>query len=97
MDLPRAIYSRDLKITAMRSIDGTTSEVARKFQLSPKLLEHWREDWRAKGETAAFPGIGRRGSTVVPGLVHHSDRGMQYASLDYTEILKEHYVKISMS
>jgi putative transposase len=31
------------------------------------------------------------------GLVHHSDRGVQYASADYTELLKEHGVQISMS
>lgn len=31
------------------------------------------------------------------GLVHHSDRGAQYASLDYTELLKQHQVRISMS
>ena len=34
---------------------------------------------------------------VEPGLVHHSDRGAQYASLDYTELLKENGIKISMS
>jgi transposase-like protein len=28
--------------------------------VSPKLLERWRGEWRAKGELA-FPGIGRRG------------------------------------
>lgn len=33
----------------------------------------------------------------APGLVHHSDRGIQYASHDYTEILKEHEIAISMS
>jgi putative transposase len=32
-----------------------------------------------------------------PGLVHHSDRGVQYASLDYTETLKQRHVAISMS
>lgn len=32
-----------------------------------------------------------------PGLVHHSDRGIQYASHDYTDLLKEHQVRISMS
>jgi putative transposase len=31
------------------------------------------------------------------GLVHHSDRGVQYASLDYTEMLKQHQATISMS
>ena len=63
MDLARTVYSRDLKITAMRALDaGTrTGEIARKYQLSPKLLERWRGEWRAKGE-AAFPGIGHRGA-----------------------------------
>ena len=31
------------------------------------------------------------------GLVHHSDRGIQYASHDYTALLEEHGVRISMS
>jgi transposase InsO family protein len=35
--------------------------------------------------------------TVVPGLVHHSDRGVQYASQRYTELLKTHGIAISMS
>src|SRR3979411_3044577 len=66
MDLSRAIYSRDLKITAMRALDAgaLTGEIARKYQLSPKLLERWRGEWRAKGE-AAFPGNGRRGAELV--------------------------------
>jgi putative transposase len=33
----------------------------------------------------------------APGLVHHSDRGVQYASGDYTGLLKTHHVTISMS
>jgi transposase InsO family protein len=33
----------------------------------------------------------------APGLVHHSDRGVQYASTDYTDLLKENGVAISMS
>src|ERR1700739_110918 len=62
MDLSRAVYSRDLKIAVMRALDAgsATGEIARKYQLSPKLLERWRVEWRAKGELA-FPGIGRRG------------------------------------
>ena len=32
-----------------------------------------------------------------PGLVHHSDRGVQYASTNYTEMLKQHHATISMS
>lgn len=32
-----------------------------------------------------------------PGLVHHSDRGVQYASRDYTALLGKHGIVISMS
>lgn len=32
-----------------------------------------------------------------PGLVHHSDRGVQYASQDYTDLLKSRDITISMS
>ena len=61
MDLARRIYSRDLKIAAMREIDGgrPIGEVARQLELSPHLLDRWRGEWRARGELA-FPGIGRR-------------------------------------
>ena len=32
-----------------------------------------------------------------PGLVHHSDRGVQYASRDYSQLLHDHGIQISMS
>jgi len=35
--------------------------------------------------------------TIRPGLVHHSDRGAQYASKDYTDLLKANGIEISMS
>ena len=65
MDLSRAVYSRDLKIATMQALDAgaAASEVARKYQLSPKLLERWRGEWRAKGDLA-FPGLGRRGANL---------------------------------
>ena len=65
MDVSRAVYSRDLKIAARRALDAGASggEIARKYQVSPKLLERWRSEWRAKGEHA-FPGMGRRGEAL---------------------------------
>ena len=33
----------------------------------------------------------------LPGLIHHSDRGVQYAAYAYTELLKQHQAIISMS
>ena len=52
MDLARRMYSRDLKIAAMREIDGgrPIGEVARHLELSPHLLERWRSEWRAQGQ-----------------------------------------------
>jgi transposase InsO family protein len=38
-----------------------------------------------------------RRRSPVEGLTHHSDRGVQYASHDYTGLLHEHGVRISMS
>jgi len=35
--------------------------------------------------------------TFQPGLMHHSDRGVQYAAADYVTLLKEHKIQISMS
>jgi putative transposase len=35
--------------------------------------------------------------SIRPGLVHHSDRGSQYASNEYTDLLKDHDIDISMS
>jgi transposase InsO family protein len=34
---------------------------------------------------------------VQPDLVHHSDRGVQYASADYVSLLVKHQIRISMS
>jgi hypothetical protein len=48
---------RELKMAAMREIDSGKgmAEVARMYQLSPKRLETWRSEWRAKGELAIAP------------------------------------------
>ncbi len=35
--------------------------------------------------------------SAQPGLVHHSDRGSQYASNEYTDLLKANHIQISMS
>src|SRR5699024_11265027 len=35
--------------------------------------------------------------TPTAGLIHHSDRGSQYAALDYQALLREHDITTSMS
>ena len=45
--------------------------------------------------TALRMALSRR--SIGPGLVHHSDRGVQYASRDYTGLLQSRGIQISMS
>src|SRR5271169_4898163 len=50
--------------------------------------------------TALRMALSRRsipGNGCNPGLVHHSDRGSQYASNDYTDLLRANGIQISMS
>jgi transposase len=59
MEMPRQQYNRELKIATMHELEAGKSiaHVARQYQISPKRLEVWRGEWRAKGELA-FPGHG---------------------------------------
>lgn len=41
--------------------------------------------------------LDNRWSESIHGIVHHSDQGVQYASRDYVECLKQHEIQISMS
>lgn len=47
--------------------------------------------------TALRNALKSRWHSELSGLVHHSDRGVQYASAEYTECLKAHNATISMS
>jgi putative transposase len=38
-----------------------------------------------------------RAGMSIEGVIHHSDRGVQYTSIEYTTMLKEHGIAISMS
>jgi transposase InsO family protein len=58
----------------------------------------WALD-RTIGDDLTLSALGMALSRRVaePGLVHHSDRGSQYASGDYTDLLRENGIDISMS
>ncbi len=58
----------------------------------------WALDRRLSAELTILAGemaLAQRGAPA--GLVHHSDRGVQYASHAYTRILEQHGIRISMS
>jgi hypothetical protein len=54
-----------------------------------RTLEH--------GLTIAALAMALSRRTILPGMVHHSDRGTQYASGPYTDLLESHQITISMS
>jgi putative transposase len=56
-------------------------------------LEHTLEDTL----TLSALGMALKQRHPKPGLIHHSDRGVQYASTDYTGLLQQHGIRISMS
>ncbi len=47
--------------------------------------------------TLSALGMALRQRQPLPGLVHHSDRGVQYACRAYTDLLQQHTITISMS
>ncbi|HEY6340167.1 MAG TPA: IS3 family transposase [Bryobacteraceae bacterium] len=58
----------------------------------------WALDHSLEDElTLAALRMALRERPPTPGLMHHSDRGVQYASGNYTHLLKEHQIRISMS
>ena len=55
------------------------------------------EDTLAGSLTMAALRMALEQRQVQAGLVHHSDRGVQYASGEYTQLLTDHQITISMS
>ena len=55
------------------------------------------DETMAESLTLAALRMALNGREVAPGLVHHSDRGVQYAASAYTQMLKDHGITISMS
>ena len=107
----RKVYpnlARDMVLTAMNQLwraDITYIRLRDEFVFLAVILDAfsrrvigWALDRTMEDSltlTALRMALARR--SVEPGLVHHSDRGSQYASNDSTDLLKANGVEISMS
>jgi putative transposase len=107
----RRIYpnrARDLVVTDINQLwiaDLTYIRLAEEFVFLAAILDAfsrrvigWALDRRLDDEltlTALRMALEHR--IVTPGLVHHSDRGVQYASGNYTDLLQQNGIAISMS
>lgn len=64
---------------------------------SKKIVGHvLSESYSVSGALLALQ-MALKNNRPEPGLVHHSDRGMQYCCLQYTALLKKKGIKISMT
>jgi transposase InsO family protein len=107
----RAIYpnlARELVLTGVNQLwiaDITYIRLREEFVYLAAILDAfsrrvigWALDRHLEDEltlTALRMALARRAPS--PGLVHHSDRGSQYASHDYVELLAANQIRISMS
>jgi putative transposase len=110
-DHGRAVYpnlARDLVLTGINQLwiaDLTYIRLAEEFVFLAAILDAfsrrvigWALDRNLDDEltlSALRMALARR--APVSGLVHHSDRGSQYASRDYTELLQANQIRVSMS
>jgi putative transposase len=76
------------KVEARRRSGGDSGETASTTKLDRTLASRLATDALEPAITARKP---------LPGLVHHSDRGIQYASGEYVAILRKHEIVPSMS
>jgi len=107
----RKVYpnlARDMILTATNQLwraDITYIRLREEFVFLAVILDAWSRrliGWALDRTmedsltlTALRMALSRR--TVEAGLVHHSDRGSQYASNEYTDLLKANGIAISMS
>jgi putative transposase len=107
----RTVYpnlARDLVVTGVNQLwiaDLTYIRLLEEFVFLAAILDAfsrrvigWALDRHLDDEltlSALRMALDRRGPCA--GLVHHSDRGSQYASRDYTELLAANQIRISMS
>lgn len=102
--------ARGLKVTALNQLwvaDITYIRLEREFLYLSAVLDVYSRrcvGWELSRNldtmltiTALEKALQNRGGVDLSGLVHHSDQGVQYASGEYIERLKEHDIQPSMS
>lgn len=95
VDRPNTVWVSD--ITYIRTSEGWLY-LAAIVDLYSRMVVGWSMGNRINGQLtldALQQAIGRRHPR--PGLVHHSDRGRQYAAVDYQKMLRDNKIICSMS
>jgi putative transposase len=66
---------------------------------SRSILGYWASDnmYTINNIGTLKMALKNRGAMVIPGLIHHSDKGSQYCSNEYIKLMKNSGMKISMA
>jgi transposase InsO family protein len=100
--------AKRMKLTAANQLwiaDLTYIRLNREFVYLAVILDKWSRrvvGWALDRTLAARLAVTALQRAIAarqprPGLVHHSDRGIQYASADYAGVLHQHHMTPSMS
>jgi putative transposase len=100
--------AKRMQLTAANQLwiaDLTYIRLNREFVYLAVILDKWSRrvvGWALGRTLAARLAVSALQQAIAarhprPGLVHHSDRGIQYASADYVAVLNEHQMTPSMS
>lgn len=95
VEVPNAVWVSD--ITYIRTAEGWLY-LASIMDLYSRKIISWELSSQMTKELALVPlkrALAIR--SVQEGWIHHSDRGSQYCSLEYLELLRSHQAQISMS
>jgi transposase len=84
MGLSRRRFTREFKLAAIERLElgDSVAAVSRALEVSPSLLQRWRQEFR-ESPAAAFPGGGQR--RLDPDRVAHLERkiGQQTLEIDF--------------
>jgi len=100
--------AKRMKVTGTNQLwvaDLTYIRLQKEFVYLAAILDAWSRrvvGWALDRSLAARLAMAALERAIAareprPGLVHHSDRGVQYASHDYVALLKKHHITPSMS
>jgi putative transposase len=95
VDSPNAVWVAD--ITYVRTLEGWMYLASIMDLFSRKIVGWSLGDSMKKELPLEALKMAMASRRPPEGLIHHSDRGSQYCSKDYTEVLKEADIQISMS
>ena len=94
IDHPGQVIVSD--ITYLKTVEGFCYLFLITDVYSRKILGHYLSKTLEAGDAAVALNKALFQITNPEGMIHHSDRGIQYCSKEYTALLKRNGVKISM-